>query len=102
MKAVDGGGGGGGGSSGGVRGGGGGVSGSMKEVDGEEPKASNQAAIIVGQIHLGGLFPVHMKAEGTGEQCGQINEQRGIQVRRGLGVRTCACEYVRVCLRVRV
>ena len=47
-----------------------------------ELKASNQAAVIEGEIQLGGLFPVHVKAEGTAEQCGQINEQRGIQVRR--------------------
>ncbi|KPP73735.1 hypothetical protein Z043_107160 [Scleropages formosus] len=34
--------------------------------------------IVDGDLVIGGLFPVHHKGEGT-EDCGTINEQRGIQ-----------------------
>lgn len=34
--------------------------------------------ILDGDLVIGGLFPVHEKGEGT-QDCGKINEQRGIQ-----------------------
>ncbi|KAI2659059.1 Metabotropic glutamate receptor 3 [Labeo rohita] len=43
------------------------------------PLAGSKREIIMdGDLVIGGLFPVHEKGEGT-EDCGKINEERGIQ-----------------------
>uniref|UniRef100_A0A8C1W280 Glutamate receptor, metabotropic 2b n=1 Tax=Cyprinus carpio TaxID=7962 RepID=A0A8C1W280_CYPCA len=43
------------------------------------PLAGSKREIIIdGDLVIGGLFPVHEKGEGT-EDCGKINEERGIQ-----------------------
>lgn len=42
------------------------------------PATAKREIIIDGDLVIGGLFPVHEKGEGT-EDCGKINEQRGIQ-----------------------
>ncbi|MBN3277158.1 GRM2 protein, partial [Polyodon spathula] len=39
---------------------------------------SKREITVEGDLMIGGLFPVHEKGEGT-EDCGKINEQRGIQ-----------------------
>ena len=40
--------------------------------------ASKREIIIKGDLVIGGLFPVHEKGDGS-EDCGKINEHRGIQ-----------------------
>lgn len=42
------------------------------------PPAAKHEIILDGDLVIGGLFPVHHKGEGT-EDCGKINDQRGIQ-----------------------
>ncbi len=43
------------------------------------PLAGSKREIIMdGDLVIGGLFPVHEKGDGT-EDCGKINEERGIQ-----------------------
>lgn len=42
------------------------------------PPAAKREIIIDGDLVIGGLFPVHQKGDGT-EDCGRINEARGIQ-----------------------
>ena len=42
------------------------------------PPAAKHEIILDGDLVIGGLFPVHHKGEGT-EDCGKINEERGIQ-----------------------
>jgi hypothetical protein len=59
---------------------------SSSAIGGLAGTTSNQAALIAGAIHLGGLFPVHVKGKGN-EVRGKINEQRGIQVMTGEGER---------------
>ncbi|KAF6726107.1 Metabotropic glutamate receptor 3 [Oryzias melastigma] len=42
------------------------------------PPAAKREIIMDGDLVIGGLFPVHEKGDGT-EDCGKINEERGIQ-----------------------
>lgn len=42
------------------------------------PPTAKREIIIEGDLVIGGLFPVHEKGDGT-EDCGKINEERGIQ-----------------------
>lgn len=42
------------------------------------PPAAKHEIVLDGDLVIGGLFPVHHKGEGT-EDCGKINDQRGIQ-----------------------
>lgn len=42
------------------------------------PPAAKREIILDGDLVIGGLFPVHQKGDGT-EDCGKINEARGIQ-----------------------
>lgn len=42
------------------------------------PPATKHEIVLEGDLVVGGLFPVHHKGEGT-EDCGVINEERGIQ-----------------------
>lgn len=42
------------------------------------PPAAKHEIVLDGDLVVGGLFPVHHKGEGT-EDCGVINEERGIQ-----------------------
>lgn len=42
------------------------------------PAAAKHEITIDGDLVIGGLFPVHQKGEGM-EDCGKINEERGIQ-----------------------
>ena len=42
------------------------------------PPSAKREITIDGDVVIGGLFPVHEKGEGV-EDCGKINEQRGIQ-----------------------
>lgn len=42
------------------------------------PPAAKHEIILDGDLVIGGLFPVHHKGDGT-EDCGKINEERGIQ-----------------------
>ncbi|XP_023135546.2 glutamate receptor, metabotropic 2b [Amphiprion ocellaris] len=42
------------------------------------PPAAKREIIMDGDLVIGGLFPVHEKGDGM-EDCGKINEQRGIQ-----------------------
>ncbi|KAK7916557.1 hypothetical protein WMY93_012318 [Mugilogobius chulae] len=42
------------------------------------PPSSKREIIIEGDLVIGALFPVHEKGDGT-EDCGKINEERGIQ-----------------------
>lgn len=42
------------------------------------PPATKHEIVLDGDLVVGGLFPVHHKGEGT-EDCGVINEERGIQ-----------------------
>lgn len=43
-----------------------------------DPPQSRQEIRIDGDLVLGGLFPVHEKGAGM-EECGRVNEERGIQ-----------------------
>ena len=42
------------------------------------PPAAKREIIMDGDLVIGGLFPVHHKGDGM-EDCGKINEERGIQ-----------------------
>lgn len=42
------------------------------------PPPAKHEIILDGDLVIGGLFPVHHKGDGT-EDCGKINEERGIQ-----------------------
>lgn len=42
------------------------------------PPAAKREIIMDGDLVIGGLFPVHEKGDGM-EDCGKINEERGIQ-----------------------
>ena len=50
-------------------------------VTSDESSSLKEAAVITGDIVLGGLFPVHKKGTGQvgGQQCGEIQGDRGIQ-----------------------
>lgn len=43
-----------------------------------DPSLSRREIRIEGDLVLGGLFPVHEKGAGV-EECGRVNEDRGIQ-----------------------
>lgn len=43
-----------------------------------DPSQSRREIRIEGDLVLGGLFPVHEKGAGV-EECGRVNEDRGIQ-----------------------